>query len=550
MVRREPEPGAPRADAAALDRRDFLRLLGVGAAAGLGLPSAAGAAADGAPGAGRAHRRRAEHAYRLRVRAARTARRRPRVEHVANGDEVEHPDFIACYTKGLPHDALGRVDPSAYAALLACLRDPDPLRFEDIPLGAGVPLTSPQAGLAFDLEGPDAQHVTIPPAPRLRFAECAGEMVELYWMALLRDVPFAAYAVDPLAQAAVAELGALQDFRGPRQAGAVTAGTLFRGFTAGDSIGPWLSQLLWLDVPFGAQRIVQRNETALPGVDHLTDYGEWLAVQSGADRFGLDALDPERRYVRSLRDLGRYVQIDALYQAYLNACLILLGASVPFDAGMPLQGSATQRGFAEWGGPHVLSLVTEVATRALKAVWYQKWFVHRRLRPEAFGGLVHNHVTGAASAPLHADVLEAAVLDAVYARHGSYLLPLAFPEGSPTHPSYGAGHATVAGACTTILKAWFDESAVLEDPVVPGPDGTALVPYDGPPLTVGHELDKLASNVAIGRNGAGVHWRSDYAESLRLGERVALGILEEQKATYNEPPTFHLTTFDGDPIAL
>ena len=29
------------------------------------------------------------------------------------------------------------------------------------------------------------------------------------------------------------------------------------------------------------------------------------------------------------------------------------------------------------------------------------------------------------------------------------------------HPAYGAGHATVAGACVTILKAFFDTSAVL-----------------------------------------------------------------------------------------
>lgn len=546
--RKSSHPDAAQEAAAALDRREFLGLLGAGAA--LALPAAAspaGAEAGGATGAGR---RRAERAYRVRVRAARTARRRPRVEHAANGDELEHPDFVACYSKGLPHDALGRVDADAYRTLLHCLEDPDPGRFEQIPLGEGVPLTCPQAGLAFDLEGPDAQHVTLPPAPRLHFAECAGEMVELYWMALLRDLPFGDYDADPLAQAASAELDALQDFRGPRQGGAVTTGTLFRGATAGDSIGPWLSQLLWLDVPFGAQRFAQRNETGLAGVDHLTDYGEWLAVQNGADRFGLDVLDPERRYIHSLRGLARYVQVDALYQAYLNACLILLGAGLPFDPGMPLHGSATQRGFVEWGAPHVLSLVTEVATRALKAVWYQKWFVHRRLRPEAFGGLVHNHLTGAASAPLHADVLGAAVLDEVHARYASYLLPVAFPEGSPTHPAYGAGHATVAGACTTILKAWFDESALLPDPVVASPDGTALVPWTGAPLRVGHELDKLASNIALGRGGAGVHWRSDYTESLRLGERIALGILEEQRATYQETPALTLTSFAGETIEV
>ena len=109
---------------------------------------------------------------------------------------------------------------------------------------------------------------------------------------------------------------------------------------------------------------------------------------------------------------------------------------------------------------------------------------------------------------------------------------MAFPEGSPTHPAYGAGHATVAGACVTILKAWFDENAPVANPVVASDDGEALVPYTGGDagrLTVGGELNKVAANIAIGRNMAGVHWRSDYFDSIRLGERVAICILEPAK---------------------
>jgi hypothetical protein len=248
--------------------------------------------------------------------------------------------------------------------------------------------------------------------------------------------------------------------------------------------------------------------------------------------------------------MAEWVHVDALYQAYLDACLILLGMNAPFDAGNPYGGSATQDGFATFGPPHILSLVTEVATRALKAVWFQKWFVHRRLRPEEAGGRVHVHATGGASYPLHGDVLASAALSRTFTRHGSYLLPQAYPEGCPLHPSYGAGHGTVAGACVTILKAWFDESFVVPDPVVPSPDGTALVPYAGPPLTVGGELEKLAANIALARSGAGIHWRSDYWESVKLGETVALGILEEQKLTYNEPHSFTVTRFDGSPATI
>jgi hypothetical protein len=111
----------------------------------------------------------------------------------------------------------------------------------------------------------------------------------------------------------------------------------------------------------------------------------------------------------------------------------------------------------------------------------------------------------------------------------------------------------VAGACVTVLKAWFDESFVIPDPVVPNEDGTDLVPYTGPDagtLTVGGELNKVAANIAFGRNFGGIHWRTDYSESLRLGEAVAIGILEEQKPCYNEGGSFTFTRFDGTTITI
>ncbi len=35
------------------------------------------------------------------------------------------------------------------------------------------------------------------------------------------------------------------------------------------------------------------------------------------------------------------------------------------------------------------SILAAVATKALNAAWYQKWFVHLRPRPESTSGLVH-----------------------------------------------------------------------------------------------------------------------------------------------------------------
>jgi hypothetical protein len=99
----------------------------------------------------------------------------------------------------------------------------------------------------------------------------------------------------------------------------------------------------------------------------------------------------------------------------------------------------------------------------------------------------------------------------------------------------------------------FAEDFVIPNPVVPSEDGTTLVPYTGPDagqLTVSGELNKLAGNIAAARNAGGVHWRCDYTELIVLGEQVAIGILEEQKITFNEAGTFTFTKFDGTPVTI
>ncbi|WP_205600689.1 hypothetical protein [Gracilibacillus sp. YIM 98692] len=118
-------------------------------------------------------------------------------------------------------------------------------------------------------------------------------------------------------------------------------------------------------------------------------------------------------------------------------------------------------------------------------------------------------------------------------------------------PHYPAGHSCVAEAAVTMLKAFFDESYVIPNLVDASSDGTSLQPYEGALLKVGGELDKLAANIAFGRDTAGVHWRSDGMEGLKLGEKVSIEILKEYKGTYNEDFNgFSLTKFDGEEINI
>jgi hypothetical protein len=493
---------------------------------------------------------RAMQAQAIRNQAAQIAFDRGTVAHQANNDEMLYPNFIGSFSKGLPHNALGEVDQASYQTLVSAIENNDYALLDTLTIGPRK-LENPQGGLAFSLVGPEPQSITMPPAPEFASAEEAGEMVELYWMALLRDVNFSDYGTNAMVANALSDLNALSDFRGPKVGGAVTADTLFRSPTNGDLNGPYISQLLLRDFGYGSLTVGARQTTFNAGSDHMTNFAEWLSIQQGNQPVGVVSADATPRYIRNARDLAAYVRNDVLFQAYFNAAIMLFQLGAPFKPSVGIyNGSPSQTGFTSYGGPHLLGALTQVANYALRAVWYQKWQVHRRLRPEAFGGRIEVHTTNQATYPIHPDVLNSTALSSVQTANGNALLPMAYPEGSPRHPAYGAGHNTVAAACCTVLKAFFDEDFVIPNPMVPSADGTTLVPYVGPPLTVGNEIDKLAGNISQGRNMAGVHWRTDYTGSIPLGEAVAEGVLQEQKIIFNENATFSFKRFDGTTAVL
>jgi hypothetical protein len=472
-----------------------------------------------------------------------------------NRDEETLLNRIGNYHKGLAHNEAGEVENAAYQRLLHALESGIPTHFESIPMGGNTKLSNPQGGLAFDLEGCDPCQTFMTAAPQLSSAWRAAEAVEDYWMALLRDVNFAEYSISPLAQAAILELDHLQEFRGPKLRGSLSPGTLFRGCTPGDLVGPYISQFLVQPFWFGALRVNQQIATQRPALDYMTDAFVWLRIQNGQGQSEQPVMDPKPRYIRNGRDLSSYVHADSPYQAYIAAAQWMMQNDVPLNVGNPYEKSLTQEGFQTFGGPHVLSLLAEVSNRALKAVWYYKWYVHRALRPEAYGGLVHWTATGKRNYPIHQDVLNSTAAAQVFGKCGTYLLPQAYPEGCPLHPSYGQGHAAIAGACVTVLKAFFaTDNVTFYDPVEASADGLSLVPYKGPDvwqMSVTSELHKLAGNIAMGRNFAGIHWRSDYDQALLLGETVAISILRDQRATFNEKfEGFTFTKFDGSKITV
>jgi hypothetical protein len=221
------------------------------------------------------------------------------------------PDWTKSSSKRLPHNQLGEVDLAAYSALLKALAAGQFAAFEAIPLGGRVKLANPQAAYTFEMKGSDPHQVGMLAPPTFSSAEAAGEMTEVYWQALTRDVPFSAYETHPLTLAAASDLSCCSDFRRPKAGGNVTPATLFRGNTLGDLLGPYLSQFLWLDVPHGAMIIEQRCRTTMAGDDYVTVYLEWLNIQRGLPPARVNRLDPTPRYLRNGRDLGNMFTVTS-----------------------------------------------------------------------------------------------------------------------------------------------------------------------------------------------------------------------------------------------
>ena len=525
---------------------------------------------------------------------------------------------LGSFHKTLPHNIYGEVDSDAFDDLLDATNPTSGGDFTAIRRGttSAAPLTNPVAGLAKDcLLSKLPGEYTMPLAPPVRSKPTAAEMIELYWMALLRDVSLHAFEADSRVHSAVDEINewyaqarsedVLEDSSKPwallpgldlpssgDSAAIFTPGNLFRLGLPGEEVGPLVSQFFVRDAHYGTQTIDQRQLPYAAGVDFLTGFDAWLEAQNGGrDADGNDYsrsneaesryFEADRRYVSTLRDLARFVHKDALHQAYFNATLLLLSGRVGWTPGNPYSDDKRRdTGFGVLGGPHILALVSEIATRGLKVVWYQKWQTHLRLRPEAYGGLVHVQGVGVGGTKKPygiPDITNSEAVRRVRARHGTMLLPMAFSAGSPVHPAYGAGHATVAGACVTLLKAYFQ---TLDDRGCPLPfseirerrepygagagiqsyitgvdrTGGATVPIRdrlrdtvARELTIEGELNKLASNVAMGRCFGGVHWRTDNTRSLILGQEIAIDILLGVAKDVHEDVVFTFRTFERSP---
>lgn len=469
-------------------------------------------------------------------------------------DDLKNKNYAGLFGKCLEHDPVtGLPSQDNIDRLIIALDSGEQSDFDAIELSTSATrkLESPQAALSFSMSGGDPEGFSMRQAPALASREAAGEMLEVYERNILRDIPFNVISGEATGtmqqetdlQRVIDTLNAFgADYKGPKVGGVVTRKSLFRGVGKDELVGPYLSQFLLQDINLGAHTIVQQSLTKT-GVYGITD-SDFLAIQNGS--VPVPQTTGSSLYTYNPRVLGSFVHIDFVYQAFLYASAYLLGNGAQRNPAFPVLTNETN--FVNSSGPaDIAASIGEISRHALKATWVQKWRKHLRLRPEAMAGrIVKIEEATLSSSLIHPDLLTlgADTIAAVKAHNvaaggdNKAYLPVQYAEGSPTHPSYNAGHAGIAGACAALLKMYFKDGAwsSLGTSSVESTDGLGLTAYVGADvgdMTIHGEIDKLASNMSYGRDFGGVHYRIDGSEGILLGEKVAIQWMIDNAAQSN-----------------
>jgi hypothetical protein len=515
-----------------------------------------------------------------------------------NSEELKYSgyNYNGSFHKTLLHDTTNGllVNPAQYVLMRDSILSNDQVSLASIPLAPGstMKLTNPLSALATPLIGAHPCTFKIDEAPTLSSDAGAADMVELYCHALVRDEPFTDFNPSTITNTNLLTVlnnthmnapDVLANLRYYTPVNVPFNGkTLFRGISADEKNGPYVSQLLLLNVPMGATMLEQKYKVLLPrssgpGIEWGVNSAETISLQNGSmSGFPAPNFDTTRRYIFNGRSLAEADHNDPPFHFFYQAALILSNLGALPNPGLPQYPN--QSGFnTGFGGPSVQCAIADVTGLSLKAAWYWKWIVSRKLRPEVFGLWIENIRSGAVSNPNNYDisnvVLNNGILSDILSLFNSHTLPLCYREGSPVHPSYPSGHATLAGAGATILKIFYDTekpwtslpgvstgslTGGLGGVVEADSTGSTLQSYtaqsygtDGNGLSIWGEINKLASNISIGRNWAGVHYRSDAIQSMLLGEQVAIKYMEDKLASYVENnldgtvPQITFRKFDG-----
>lgn len=472
-------------------------------------------------------------------------------------DHAGLDDYVWCYSKGLKHGPDGLCDRLQYEVFWRAVRDRAPKELEELRPAVHWPRAIENS---WHPAASDQLQITVPWAdpcsgrnhsdlidenkgsPWFGSVEMLGDIAEVYWASLCRDIPFDDYAMDSTVDASQVELRAIDKER-------------FLGRPFGASLprmneGGYISQFLVKPIPLNGNWLSQRIRCPTPQSNFLTTYDDWITSQNGQRTSSATTYLSDRRYIHNGRSLAEFVRTDFSFQAFLCTGLVLQRwGRQALNPNLPTRKYFSSSAFVRNGWPEITSLVAEVSQLALLDAWYWKWRAFRRLRPEEFAGRAVYSKDRQGYHQIAQRILSLNAVSKSLDLFGTQLLAQSYPEGSPLHPACPSGHAEIAGACVTVLKAFTDPSFVIPAPLQASSDGLALEPVREE-LSLEGELNKLAWNIAFGRTYAGIHYRSDQMHGLMLGEDVALRMLNKKSAEPGNRIRAQLRKFDGSEIEV
>lgn len=215
-----------------------------------------------------------------------------------------------------------------------------------------------------------------------------------------------------------------------------------------------------------------------PGKNYMTTTKAWESVQRGDKKRKIAYSGTTK--IETLRDAASYVHSDNPVELWGRVAVQLLQWGVPMRTQERMNdydGVGPDR-FVCFGAPFMLGLMGHGVMVSGPLSFREKWrqFVPR---PEQLSKMW---------------------LD--------MLIPMAYPEGSPMHPSRPAMHSFAALICCFMLLEIFDGLYML-------PTGR----------TVEEELRLLADNVGYFRVHAGVHYQSDHDDAVEVCRTAAKTIV-------------------------
>lgn len=507
------------------------------------------------------------------------------------GDDIIYgiPNFRGLYSKGFtghtgPNGLVIHPNIELYSSFIEGIKNRERTKINQV-CSFCPRLADPFCILDVELEGKYKSTFGIPLPPHPLSNQAAAELLEVYAMALLREydleffnnTSFLSRVTSPNGyEYAIQILVHLNDsmvnsnLNGPR-ANRVNNNlyltSLFRGNSQGDLIGPYISQFFYYESAVGNYILDQKYFLLPNNGDQLRtdyDFGKteeyfrdlWNGVPKSSN------LQLNFRYLRTIRDLAIYINRDQIWQPFFVTATILLNRGVP--TGFYTSNRRTDGGrFINLGVVDLYTLMMKAVKLAMNATWVWKW-CQLKQRPEELAYQVHiSKLYPDLSLDFPNFLMNSPILTKIFEKHGKYLMPLAYSNGSPCHPSYPAGHATIAGAMSTILKAWFNCDSMMTS-VIASEDGQSLLFYKGwyetitrnnsildkMYLNIGHELDKMASNCSYSRCMAGIHYRSDCESGILLGEKVAIELLKDEVLKYDDNIAFQFRKRNGEVVKI